>query len=314
MSRPVAPLEERRLFAIGLALAAFLLFTGIDTSAKWLVLHDIPSEQVVFLRYAGHFLLILAIVLPRQGLSVFRTASLSTELVRAVALLATTILNFLAVLYLPLTVTGAVGFAMPLLVCALSVPLLGETVGLRRWVAIFVGLVGVLIVIQPFGSDFHWAIMFSCGSVLCVAFYTILTRKLSGRDSAGTMQVFTGIVGTAAMAPFALAVWAWPAESVTWIPFILIGVFGLAGHLVFTVAHRFAPASVLAPFAYSQMIYMTVSSWLIFHQPPDIWLFIGAPIVVASGLYIWLRERQLAKPSPTPVAAVEAETDGAGRM
>ena len=97
------------------------------------------------------------------------------------------------------------------------------------------------------------------------------------------------------IAPFALGGWVWPTDASGWFAFGLIGVAALTGHQFITTAHRFAPASVLAPFSYFQIIFMTASSWLIFNQPPEIWLYIGAPIVIASGLYLWLRERQLAR-------------------
>ena len=87
------------------------------------------------------------------------------------------------------------------------------------------------------------------------------------------------------------------SDAASWFAFCLIGVAALVGHQLLTTAHRFAPASVLAPFGYFQIIFMTASSWFIFNQPPDVWIFVGAPIVIASGLYIWLRERQLAKPA-----------------
>ena len=313
MARPIAPLEERRLLAIALALVTFAVFTVIDSSAKWLVEAGIPAHQVTFQRYAIHLLLISAFVLPTQGFSVLRTVSLPTELLRAAGLLATTLLNFLAVQFLPLTVTGAVAFSMPLIVCALSGPMLGEKVGPRRWAAILVGFVGVMIVIRPGGTDFNWAVMLSLASAAAASFYFILTRKLAGRDSASTMQIYTGLVGTIAVAPFALASWIWPSDPATWLAFFLVGIAGLAGHFIYTIAHRFAPASVLAPFAYTQIIYMTLSSWLIFSDPPDVWLFVGAPIVIASGLYIWLRERQLAKATPTAVVPEATTVDASDK-
>jgi drug/metabolite transporter (DMT)-like permease len=122
-------------------------------------------------------------------------------------------------------------------------------------------------------------------------------------DSATTQQFFAAGTATICLVPFALGGWVWPSGPETWIPFILIGAAALVGHQAITVAHRFAPASVLAPFNYSLIVYLTASSWLVFNQPPDIWIFVGAPIVMASGFYIWLRERQLAKPVVTEVAA-----------
>eukprot|EP01035_Chromulina_nebulosa_P055744 gene55744-76409_t len=123
-----------------------------------------------------------------------------------------------------------------------------------------------------------------------------LNRKLAGVDSVTTQQFYGGLVATLCIAGFALGGWVWPHDLIGWICFVSIGAAALIGHQFITTAHRYAPASVLAPFGYLQMIFMVASSWIIFHQPPEIWIFVGAPIVIGSGLYIWLRERQLARP------------------
>ena len=118
---------------------------------------------------------------------------------------------------------------------------------------------------------------------------------LAGRDATNTQQFYAGLVATLGVAPFALGDWTWPTGAASWLAFSAIGVFGWAGHQLVTIAHRFAPASTLAPFNYAQIVYMTASSWLIFAQPPDRWVIVGAGIVAASGLYIGLRERALAR-------------------
>ena len=303
MSPAYAPPEERRLLGIGLALASYLMFTGIDSSAKWLGLAGIPAMQVVFLRYVIHLGLTAGINLPSMGTSLFRTASLKVQVLRAAMLLGATSCNFFAVRYLPLTVTGAIAFTMPLFICALSVPLLGETVGWRRWAAIAVGFVGVLIIVRPGSEAFHPAALLCLAGAVFSAFYFLLTRRMAGRDTAATQQFYVGICATVVLAPLALPGWTWPTDPATWVAFFTVGLFGFVGHQLSTVALGYAPASVLAPFSYLQILFMAGSSWLIFAQPPDIWLYLGAPIVIASGLYIWLRERKLAKPV-TPVAEV----------
>jgi drug/metabolite transporter (DMT)-like permease len=300
MSTTPAPLTERRLLGIGLTLAAYFMFTGIDSSAKWLALGGIPAAQVVFLRYVTHLALVLGIHVPQTGLTLVRTASLRTQALRAAMLLGATTSNFIAVRYLPLTVTGAIAFTMPLILCALSVPLLGESVGWRRWTAITIGFLGILIIVRPGTEAFHPASLLCLAAAVFTAFYFILTRRMAGRDSPATQQFYVGLFATVLLLPVAIPFWVWPTEPSTWIAFFAIGLFGFVGHQLFTVATGFAPASVLAPFAYFQIIFMAGSSWLLFNQPPDIWLYVGAPIVIGSGLYIWLRERALAKPV-TPI-------------
>lgn len=302
MARLIAPIEERRLLGIGFVLIGYLCFTVIDSCAKWLSGHGMPTTEVVFIRYAGQLLLVSALFLPSRGTGLVRTRSWKLEVARGLCLLASTVFNFFAITFLPLTVTASIAFTMPLMLCALSIPLLGETVGWRRWLAILVGFAGVLIIVQPGSAAFHPAVILSLVGALFTALYMLLTRKLAGVDSTTTQQFYAALVATLCIAPFAFGDWIWPADTAGWFAFTMIGVAALIGHQFLTTAHRFAPASALAPFGYFQIIFMTASSWLIFNQPPDFWVFIGAPIVIGSGLYIWLRERRLHKAVVTEVA------------
>ena len=304
MSSAFAPPPERRLLGIGLALLAYFMFTGIDSSAKWLGLVGIPFMQIVFLRYIIHLGLVSAINLPRQGLALARTGNMRLQVLRSISLLGASVSNFIAVQYLPLTVTGAIAFTMPLILCALSVPMLGETVGWRRWTAIVVGFAGVLIIVRPGTDAFHPASLLSLFGAISSAFYFIFTRRASGIDSAATSQFYLGIFATVVLAPFALTNWVWPDTMDGWVAFFAIGIFGFVGHQLITLAYGFAPAAVIAPFSYLQIIFMALSGWLIFAQLPDASLYLGAPIVIGSGLYIWLRERRLAKPVVTPIAEI----------
>lgn len=286
--------EERRLAAIGMMLAAFLLFTGIDTSAKWLVQSGLPAPQVVFVRFGVHFLIAAALIMPREGLGLFATRAPVLEILRGLFLAGSTFFNFFSLKYLPLTLTVSIFFAAPLVICALSIPLLGEKVGVRRWSAIAVGFVGVLIVTRPWGASFHWAMLLTLCALGCASMYFVMTRKLAGIDRAGTQQFYASLIAVAVASPFAFLGWEWPTQPVDWMFFALIGVFGWAGHQLAVIAHRFAPASALAPFVYVQIVYMTASSWLIFHTPPDLWVLAGAAVVMGAGLYVWMRERQIA--------------------
>ena len=288
------PLEDRVLPAIGLLLLALLSFTGIDTCAKWLVLHGVPATEVAFVRYAVHLGIVCVVGLAGAE-RLWETSNLRAVSVRAVALLGSTLLNFAALSFLPLTMTSAIMFSAPLWICLLSIPLLGETVGPRRWAAMAVGFCGILVVARPWTGQLHPAIFLCLGAALCGALYSILTRLLAGRDATNTQQFYAGLVATLGVAPFAFGDWTWPTGGASWFALGAIGIFGWAGHQLVTIAHRFAPASTLAPFNYAQIVYMTASSWLIFAQPPDRWVILGAGIVAASGLYIGLRERALVR-------------------
>ena len=307
MSSPALGHQDRRLFAIGLALVTYIFFAICDTCAKWMALSGMPPSQVAFGRYFLQFAFMAGLLLPQLGLASFKTRHPVLQILRGFGLLGMTAFNFFALLYLPLTVTSSIMFGMPLLITALSVPFLGEQVGWRRWAAILVGFVGIIIIIQPWDASFHWAIFLSLGSILSAGFYFILTRKLTETETTASLQLYAGLVGTVCLLPFAVAVWVWPDGPLSWVIFLGVGMAAMIGHQISIVAHRYAPASVLAPFAYSQIVWMTLSSWLIFSQPPTIWLFVGGPIVIGSGLYIWMRERTLAKTSVSPISPPEAE-------
>lgn len=305
MAHEVRPIEERRLLGIALILCGYFAFTVIDSCAKWLSQRSgLPITEVVFIRYAGQLLLVTALFAPSRGRALVATRRPGLEVLRGMALLGSTLANFTAILFLPLTVTASISFTMPLILCALSIPLLGETVGWRRWLAIVIGFVGVLIIVRPGTAAFNPAVALSLAAATFSALYSLLTRKLAGVDSVTTQQFYSGLVASLCLTPIVpFGGWVWPSDIAGWSCFIAIGATALVGHQVLTTAHRFAPASVLAPFGYFQIIFMTTSSWIVFGQPPDVWIFVGAPIVIASGLYIWLRERQLSRTVVTEVAS-----------
>lgn len=294
MARP-EPGNEHTLTGIGLILLAFVFFTGIDSSAKWLAQAGLPILQVVFLRYAMHLVLAGTVLLPRAGLGAFRTQRPGLEILRAFCLMASSAANLTAVSILPLTVTGSINFTMPLMITALSVPFLGERVGWRRWTAIGVGLAGILVIVRPGSDIFQPAAILPLLGAFFAGLYFLLTRTLSRYDSIATQQIYAALIATIVFAPLALSNWVWPSDPVTWVVFFGIGTVGFIGHQLSTTAHGLAPASVLAPFGYTQIVWLTAVSWVVFDDPPDVWIYLGAPIIIGSGLYIWLRERQLHK-------------------
>lgn len=307
MSQSPAPHQDRRLYAIGIVLITYVFFTVCDIAAKWLVTTGIPPLQAAFARFTVQFVFMLGLALPGVGMGVFRGNNIPLLVLRGAMLLSMTALNFIALIYLPLTITSAVMFTIPLMVTALSVPILGERVGWRRWLAILAGFIGVLVIVQPWGAEFHWAVFLILGCSFAGAVYFTLTRKLAGREATNTMQIYVGLVGMVGLLPFAVAGWVWPASPLAWVALISIGLAAMTGHQIAIAAHRYAPASVLAPFGYSQIIWMTLGSWLIFAEPPDIWMFVGTPIVIGSGLYIWMRERRLAKAAVIAVSPQVAD-------
>lgn len=304
MASVVSPIESRANFGILLVLMSQLVLLVLDVSAKWLSVEGLPTTEIVFMRYGMHFLLLLLLFLPVSGRQLFVSNNLKLEILRGTCLLITTGLNFLAMRYLPLTVTSAIQFTSPLIICALSGPLLGEAVGWRRWLAIAVGFCGILIIVRPGSEAFQPAALLSLGCAVFLALFSILTRKLAGVDSAQTQQFYAGAMPIILLLPVAFTDWTWPSQPISWVAFFIMGAAGLGGHFLNSVAHRFATPATLAPFSYLSLVYLSIASWLIFNQPPDEWFVLGVAIIVMSGLYIWLRERQLAK----LVTALDTET------
>lgn len=285
---------DNPMLGIAMMLFTYAAFSCIDTSAKWLVLTGIPALQLAFMRYFGHFVLSTAMIV-RGGIGLDRFGSdhFGWVLTRGIVLMLSTILNFIAVRYIPLTLTSTILFSAPIIICALSGPVLGERVGLWRWTAILIGFAGIIIAVRPFEADFHWAALLSLGSAMCFSAYSLITRKLSGIVASDTMQLYSGLTGTVALAPFAVLLWQNPSTPLDWFLMFGMGFFGWLGHEVLTRAHGYATAATLTPFGYVFILYLTLWSYFVFDELPSRWTIVGAVIIVAAGLFIWFRERRL---------------------
>ena len=185
-------------------------------------------------------------------------------------------------------------FSVPILIAVLSAWWLGEHLDARRWTAIALGFVGVLVIIRPGTQAFHPAILLSAGNAILYALFNLLTRHLASSEHPATMQLASAMVATAVLTPFALWIWQTPSNGWQWLMLAMAGLSGGAGHYFAAQAHRFASAAVLGPFLYQQIIYMTLGGWLVFGQVPGHTVLLGAGIVVASGLYLLWREFQTA--------------------
>lgn len=266
-------------------MASMVVFTVLDTSAKF-VMRDLNPQVAVFFRYAVSSLLSIILMSRSGGLSLMATRHPYLQVARGVLLMLSTILNFIAMSHLQLAQTSAILFTIPLLVCALSVPILGERVGPLRWAAVIAGFMGVLIIMRPGTAGFHWAMFCSLGASLCGASYNIITRLVGARDRAETSLFFVSIVGaTAAALPLPI-LWQTP-HGLQWLLLLMMGVCGAIGHFMLIDAHRKAPASTLAPFLYTQIVWMILSGYFVFGDVPDHWTLIGAAVVVASGLVVF---------------------------
>lgn len=296
--RPAAPLSQdaraerlRRLSGIGLMLAALFCFTGIDTSAKWLV-HTLPPFEITFFRYLVAVVAASIVFNPVTTPGAWTTRRPWLQGLRALFLLGSTVFNFQALRHLQLAETMSISFGVPFLVAILSVPLLGETIGGRRWGAIAVGFVGVLMVTRPTSSHFDPAMLWAFASAGCYTGYVIVTRKLSSLDSTASLLLLSAALPVVLLAPFMPAIWVWPTQGLEWALLVTAGLCGAMGHFLFILASSRAPASILSPFIYSQIVWMTLSGWLVFDDVPGFWTLAGGAVVIASGLWLVSMERE----------------------
>jgi drug/metabolite transporter (DMT)-like permease len=265
-------------------------FAFLDASAKYLGRH-MDVLEVVWARYTFGFLLALFWSNPLRQPGMLRSARPGLQIARSALLLGSTTLNFFAIKYLQLDQALAITFSTPFLVAALSGPVLGEWVGPRRWAAIGVGFLGVLVVTRPGFDTIHPAALLSAAGALCYAVYALMTRILSRSDSNQTTLFYSNLVGAVVMLPVAAAVWTPPDSLLIGALMLAAGALASIGHYLLIVAHRLAPASVLSPFMYSQLAWTVTLGYVIFADTPNRWTLAGAGIVVASGLYLLHRER-----------------------
>jgi drug/metabolite transporter (DMT)-like permease len=281
---------RNRLIGIGLVSLTYLLFSLLDGSAKWLV-GTLPVIVVVWLRFVTHVLFAGIVLFPVRGLALIRTRHLRWHVLRALMFVAMTGINFWALQYLQLTVTSSIFFSVPLMIALASAPLLGEKLDAGRWLAILAGFAGVLVIVRPGGAEFHPAMLASVLNAMLYAAFMLMTRRLAAYESPETIQYLPAVGAAIGLAPFALAAWQSPEGWLEWTMACLLGVLGGCGHYLLALAHRYAPASVIAPFLYQQVIYMALFGYLVFGDVPSPAVWIGAAIVIASGLYLFARER-----------------------
>jgi drug/metabolite transporter (DMT)-like permease len=274
---------------IAVILAAITLFACVDVLSKILG-NRMPVALVIWARFVIFVPVALALAWrPGRGI-VWRSAYPRLQLLRALILPAQMWLWVSAFAALPLAEVHAIGAAAPLMVTALSVPLLGERVGWRRWGAVLAGFAGVMLIVRPGFAEFRLPMLYVMAGAVCWAFYQIVLKIVGRADSAATTGVWTAVVGSLASSVAAWFVWV-PPDAAGWGLLVAAAVVGGAGHIVYSQAFNLAPASTLQPFNYLLLVYAAVFGWLIFGDVPDAWTIGGASLVVAAGLYTFQRAR-----------------------
>ena len=282
--------QRRRLVGIALMLGAVACFACLDASAKWINRSTDPL-QTAAVRYIGSFLLVGLFFNPVSRSGLLRTRNLRLQCGRALCLVAATICSFFALKYLRLTEATSITFSSPLIVALLAGPILGERIGGRRLAAVLTGFAGVLVITRPGLGGVHAAALLALGAACANALYSMATRLVAANDPSETTLFYTGLVGSVVFLPVLPIVWVWPATSSTWLLLAGLGLFGALGHWLLILAHRHAPASVLAPFFYVQLLWATLLGFLVFGESPDRWTLLGGAVVMASGLYLVFHER-----------------------
>lgn len=234
-------------------------------------------------------LFVLPLCFPRRIGEMLRTRNPRLQIARSIVVIGANTLFFTGLRYLPLADAVALGFVAPFLTTLLAIPVLGERVGVRRWTAILVGFVGMLIIVRPGFEARHWAYVLPLISAAFWACYVVLTRKLGATDSPLTTLFYTPLAGAFAMTGTAPLYWTWPTPW-HWAILVSIGVLAAVGHLALIRAYRLAPASLLAPFSYLNIVFATVFGFVLFDTLPDQWTVVGAIVVIGSGVYVFQRE------------------------
>ena len=287
MARP----DKGALLGIGLVLLAFTILPVLDGIAK-LMGERFHPLHLTWGRYAFNMLVLLPIVLPRFGWRVLTPPRFWLQVVRGGCLLAATLLFFTALMHLTMAETLALAFVYPLIVTLIAPALLGEQLSGAKILAALIGLGGALLIIRPGAAVFQPASLLAFSTAFVFSVYIILTRKLAGLAPHLQSLFFCALVGAVLMTPIVPFVWQ-PLGWLDWLGFAAIGTIAAVGHLLLLRANEQAPASVLAPLGYFEIVSTVALGWLLFGDLPDAWTWTGILVIVASGVFVtlWTSER-----------------------
>ncbi|MBZ6077542.1 DMT family transporter [Microvirga puerhi] len=271
-----------------LMVVSTVFFACSDVTTKALA-GQLPAVEVAWLRYVTFVLMAVPLLLASGGGSALRSHRPSLQILRGLGMVGSALLFTAGLPYLPIAEASAIYFISPILIMALSIPLLGEVVGWRRWSAAFVGLVGMLFVIRPGASTFEAAAILPLLGATSWATAAVVTRKMSG-DSAVTTLAYSALVGFVLLSLLLPFVWVTPSLFELGLG-LAMGIFSSVGHWLVILAYRQTHASAIAPFSYIQLFWAGTLGYLVFGSVPDSWTIIGACIIALSGLYTAYRER-----------------------
>jgi len=279
---------QRPGLAVALMLLAMLAFAAMDGVSKALAQH-LSIPQILWVRYIFNTAFV-AVMLRQPGLkATLRSRQPWLQLGRALLIIIENGVFVLAFTMMPLADMHAIAAASPLIVVALSVPLLGEKVGVRRWLAVLAGFIGVLIIVRPGFQALNWRLSVAATGTILWAIYQILVRMCARTDSSDTTWAWTAVVGLVATSMVGPFFWVWP-DLRGWILLLAIAALGTLSHLALIKALSCSEAGALQPYGYTLLVWAAVVGFVMFGDVPDAWTITGASVVIMSGLYAWQRE------------------------
>jgi drug/metabolite transporter (DMT)-like permease len=272
-------------------LLATCCFGCLDTMSKYLVAYY-PASSLVWIRYVLQTVVMAAIFLPRMGMRLVRTTSPGVQFVRGLMLVLSSVVFVIALNHMQIAEVASIVFLAPIIVALAGGPLLGERVSARTWMALAGGFTGVLLIIRPGGNAFTWWALLPLGCAFFFAGYQILTRKLAGHDDPITTLFYPGLIACLVVPPVFPGAFDIPTVPLHLAMISAIGILGAVGHFLLIRAHGLAPATILSPFGYSQLLVVMTLGWLVFDQLPDGIALTGIALIAGSGLGLVIASRR----------------------
>ena len=269
--------------------AAVFLFASSDALSKYLT-NFYPVVMVLWVRYVVHISLMLVVLRPPSFHTLLATKNPKLQIIRGLCMVNTNLMFISALHYIPLAEGTAIVYLSPLIITALSGPLLGERIERLQWLAVVIGFIGVLFIVRPGGSMFHPVALLALGAALSFSLYQIITRKLNHTDSSSTTNFISGLVSTLVTSLLLPFFWKTPTLYYALL-MVILGVSALVSHLWMTKAYQYAKPSTLAPFSYTQLLFAGLIGYLFFNQIPDFIGLVGMLIIVAGGLLVFSKVR-----------------------
>lgn len=286
------PPLDSPLHGIGLMIIMTASFTLLDASAKY-ICNELPLGMVMWGRYFFHFIFFALVFLWRAPRDIIFTKNIKLQILRSVLIFITGLTFWSGLIFLPLADCTVIAYSWPLLVTILAVFLLDERFGYHRWGSVTIGLLGVIFVIRPGMGVAHLGVVLPLLTALFHATVLVTTRILGQRENALTTLFYTSIGGLILSGIIVLFSWKSPTPT-QWLYLMWLGLLGALGQFLMIKAFEKAPASLLAPFGYTSLIWATLLGFFMFGDLPDVWTIFGAVIIISSGLYIGKRESTVA--------------------